>query len=375
VNCVRIARLALAVGLPALALAAVDEQQLLDELRKTKAEISLVRVLAEEPLVVVVTGAPGKPGAPPEWAKGELLGVFARRGERVVPISIIPNSDFPTAIWIGRQGPDSITFALGEPDDRIQSDSLKIFFDPKTLFPKRITRFAPVRVRRITTAAGVVTLVGSDGKQDFTARERSGAWTVTAAKAPPLPPARPAVNTDEIPPMPVSTIGEFEEARPDRARHLSDSDVREVSERIGPSQQVGPRIWAGKTFFDQGGSIGVGDIGYIDPSKKDWVFLHIPQMADWSTSALLVETDTIWAGLVRTGEGVPLSGGLLRYDRASHEAQVIPVAGVIDRILRVAKQIYCGTSGGFAIVDQSTAREFQFDPQLDGSYLVVPALP
>lgn len=371
-NCVRIARLALAVGLPALAMAAVDEQQILDELRKTKAEISTVRVLAEEPLVVVVTGASGKRGAPAEWARGELLGVFARRGESIVPISIVPNSDFPTAIWIKRQSSDSITFALGDPDEGVQSDSLKIFFDPKNWFPKRMARFAPVRMRRVTMAAGGVTLVGSDGKQDFTARERNGAWSVTAAKALPMPTARPAAITEEIPPMPVSTIGEFEEARPDRVRHLSDEDERSVTEKIGPSQQVGPRIWAGRTFFDEAGSVGVGDIGYYDPLKKDWAFLHIAQMADWSTSALLVESDMIWAGLVQIGSGVPVSGGLLRYDVASHEAAVIPVTRVIDKIMHVGKQIYCGTSGGFAVVDQGRAREFEFDPQLDGSVVVAP---
>ena len=369
-NCVRIAWLAPALILPAFATAALNDQ-LLDEFRKTKADVSEVRVLAQDPLVVALTGQEDKLDHPPQWAKGELLGVFAHRGEQIVPISILPNTDFPTAVWIKRHGPDFITFGLADPDDRIETDDLKIFFDSRMFLPKRILHFAPVRVRRITAAAGVVTLVGSDGEQDFTARERNGVWTVTAAKAPPQPPVRPPANLGEIPPMPVSTIGQFEEARPDRARHLSEEEVRQVTEKVGPAEQVGARIWVGKTFYDLNGSLGVGDVGYYDSSTQNWTFLHIPQLADWSASALLVENDLIWVGLVQNGEGIPTPGGLLRYDRAGKTATVLPVLGNIDRIVRAGKQIYCGTSGGFAVVDPPDVKEFHFEPQLNGSYLIV----
>ena len=65
--------------------------------------------------------------------------------------------------------------------------------------------------------------------------------------------------------------------------------------------------------------MGVGDIGYFDTVTQDWVFLHIPEMAEWSASALLVELNAIWVGLVHQGDDGNTPGGLLRYDRASHK--------------------------------------------------------
>ena len=96
-------------------------------------------------------------------------------------------------------------------------------------------------------------------------------------------------------------------------------------------------------------------------------------MADWSTSALLVEADAIWVGLVRHSEGPPEPGGLLRYSLASHQATVIPLPDVIDKIIRVRNRLYCGTSRGFAILENDRLSRFEFSPQLNGSYAVTPA--
>jgi len=40
-------------------------------------------------------------------------------------------------------------------------------------------------------------------------------------------------------------------------------------------------------------------------------------MADWSTTAILVDEDAVWIGLADRLEGADRSGGLLRYDRKS----------------------------------------------------------
>ena len=361
--------------LAALPLAAADEAQLLAQFRKTKPEVSQVHVMAEQPLLVAVTGPQGSRPTPSTWARGELLGVFARQGDQIVQISIVPNDDYPTAVWIDRQTPDSITFGLADPDFGARSDSLKIFFDPKTQFPKRIVRFAPVHIRRITLAAGVLTVVGSDGKQDFTARERNNVWRVTSSPAAATAPSTaraPAESILQIPPMPVSTFGEFEQARPEKARQAPQGAV--IAETIGPYQKVATRIWVGKTFHESEDSVGVGDIGYYDEATQDWVFLHLPEMADWSASALLVEPDAIWTGLVRNSEGAGTSGGLLRYDRATHKVTTIALPDVIDKITQVGRTIYCGTSGGFAVVEMGRAKRYEFSPQLDGAYIVTPVL-
>jgi hypothetical protein len=354
-----------ALALLALPLAAADDAQLLAEFHKTKPEVSQVHVLQEQPLLVAVTGQRGT------WERGELLGVFAQRGEQIVPISILPNEEFPIGVRIERQTSDSITFALAD-DYGVRSLNLKIFFDPKTYFPKRIVRFAPVRVRRIIMAAGTLTVTGNDGKQDFTAHERNGVWRVTAAPAIPPSPTPSLTSVAQVAPLPVSTLGQFEHARPEKAKRSAIAGAAQINEEIGPYQREGGKIWIGKTFYDAEGAVGVGDIGYFEPATDAWTFLHIPEMADWSASALLVESDAIWVGLLHKGEGAGDSGGLLLYDRTTRRATTIPLPDVIDKIIRVGKQVYCGTSGGFAVVEEGRARRLEFTPQLDGSYVITP---
>jgi hypothetical protein len=358
----------------ALPLAAADDAQLLARFQETKPDVAEVHVIQEEPLLVAVTGRQLGRKTRADWPRGELLGVFAHRGEKVVQISMQANAEFPTEVWVDRQSSDSITFGLADPADGVLSDNLKIFFDPKNYIPIRILHFAPVHVRTIRLTNGVITLAGNDGKQDFAAQEKNGVWRVTVASGVPQPAARPPLvpSTAPVPQMPVSTIAQFEEARPARAREIPAEAPREVEEKVGPYQRAVKKIWVGKTFYDFKELVGVGDIGYFDETTQNWVFLHIPEMADWSTSALLVEADTVWAGLVQNGEGIQVPGGLLRYNLTTHKATLVPLQDVIDKIISFHGRIYCGTSRGFAIVEQDKVRRFEFVPQLDGAYVVRP---
>ena len=350
-------------GLAILPLVAAEDGQLLDEFRKTKADASQVHVIAESPLVVAVTGRK-------TWEKGELLGVFALRDGRAVPISILPNEGEPALVFVNRQTSDSVTLGLVDPDIREHFDNIKIFFDPKNYFPRRIVRFSPVRITRITSAAGVVTLYGSNESEDFIARERSGAWHITASRAT-QPATRPSLESvAQVDPMPVSTFGEFEKARPNRAKQIPQGGV--IAETAGPFQKVGTKIWVGKAFTDSADSAGVGDIGYYDETAHSWNFLHLPEMVDWSASALLVETAAIYVGLARFSDGTATSGGLLRYDRESKKVTRIDISNEIEKIIRVGPRLYCGTSDGFAIVDGEHVRRFEFSLQMDGTYAITP---
>jgi hypothetical protein len=358
----------------ALPLAAADNAQLLAQFREIKPDVAEVHVIQETPLLVAVTGTQLARKTRADWGRGELLGVFAQRGDRIVQISIQPNKEFPTEVWIDRQSPDSITFGLADPADGVLSDDLKIFFDPKNYIPIRILHFSPVHVRTIRLVSGFITLEGNDGKQDFTAQEKNGVWRVTVSAGIQAPTAKPPLvpSAAPVPAMPVSTIAQFEQARPARAGEIPAETPREVDEKVGPYQRTGKKIWIGKTFYDFKELVGIGDIGYFDETTQNWVFLHIPEMADWSTSALLVEPDTIWAGLVQNGEGIQVPGGLLRYNLTTHKATSLPLPDVIDKIISFRTRIYCGTSRGFAIVEQDKVRSFEFIPQLDGSYVVTP---
>jgi hypothetical protein len=361
--CVRIARFLLFAAALSLPILAADYPQLLAEFQKTRPEVTAVHVIAETPLVVAVTG----PQQPNQhlWSEGELLGVFAHRGSGIVPIAVVPNQDETTDVRIADQTAGSISLALG------RGAALKMFFDPKTYFPKRIVRFAPVQVTRIGVVAGVLTLTGTDGKQDFTAKETNGTWRISTAPATPPAPARKVENEAQVTAMPQSMPWEFEKARPQFSKQ---GTGWRINEEIGPFQRAGTRLWVGKTFYDGERLSGVGDIGYYDLPTQKWEFLHVPEMADWSTSALLVEPDTIWVGRVSHGEDTNRPGGLLKYDRATHRASVIPLPDTIEKIVRVGKRLYCGTSAGFAIVDLDRAKRYEFTPQIDGSYAITPVM-
>ena len=93
-----------------------------------------VHVIAESPLLVAATGQQG-------WGKGELLGVFAHRGEQIVNISMVPNDNFPTGVRIDSETADSITFALGDPD--LREHTRIPDFRPEDLFPEADGAFRP----------------------------------------------------------------------------------------------------------------------------------------------------------------------------------------------------------------------------------------
>src|SRR5690242_5893031 len=131
----------LTAALIAMPLAAADYPQLLAEFQKTKSDASAVHVIVESPLLVAVTGPQDSREPASAWGEGELLGVFAHRGDRIVPISVLPNDVAPATVKVQHETADSITLAFG-----MRGDSIKIFFDPKTYFPRRIVRFAPVQV-------------------------------------------------------------------------------------------------------------------------------------------------------------------------------------------------------------------------------------
>lgn len=360
--------LACAFLLLAIPLVADDNSQILAEFQKNQPGITQAHIIVDHPLLVAVSGSGTG------WERGQLLGVFARRGDRLVPITIQTNKEFPTQVWVQSQTPDSVTLGLADPNYGHLSMNLEVFYDPKTFFPKRIVQFAPVHIHSIRAAAGVITLTGSDGIQEFTMRERNGAWQVSTGPEPAnrtMPP--PFKNVAPVAAMPVSTIAQFEATRPDRDRHVPSEAPLQVDEKVGPYQREGKKIWVGKTFYDAGGSVGIGDIGYYDDANGAWTFLHIPQMADWSASALLVEPDTVYAGLVRYNESSPESGGLLRYNLATKQATVTPLPDVIEKIMPFQGKVYCGTNDGFSILDQDgSVHRFTVMPKLDGAYAVTP---
>src|SRR5207247_8520451 len=95
---------------------------------------------------------------------------------------------------------------------------------------------------------------------------------------------------------------------------------------------VDGRVWLGKRFYDGEGSTGVGALGYFDIAQQKFVFLDIPEIVDWSVSAILVERQTVWAGLQNNPEGASRSGGLLRHDLNTSSTHIYPIEDLVQQI-------------------------------------------
>ena len=76
-----------------------------------------------------------------------------------------------------------------------------------------------------------------------------------------------------------------------------------VQETVESFQQVGDRMWFGKSFYDAEGDTGIGALGWLDQAGI-YTFLKIPALVPWSVSALLVEPPGVWAGLTHRGEEI-----------------------------------------------------------------------
>jgi hypothetical protein len=172
-------------------------------------------------------------------------------------------------------------------------------------------------------------------------------------------------------PMRQSTYDEFARARPGRvANGYGEGTLME--EQPGPYQIVGSRIWFGKTFYDGEDRSGVGALGYFDTRTSQYGFLQIPELADWSVSAILIEEDAAWMGLVNRGEGEDIGGGLIRYAFKSGTSHRLFSDEVVHHIVRWKDGVYVATKNGAYLVQENRlVKRYQVEPDIDNRFLIV----
>ncbi len=172
-------------------------------------------------------------------------------------------------------------------------------------------------------------------------------------------------------PMPQSSYEEFARARPRRVANGYGSDT-DLEEEPGPYQIAGSRIWFGKTFYDGEGTSGVGGLGYFDTETSQYGFLQLPELADWSVSAILVEEDAAWTGLVGHPEGEDYGGGLIRYDFKSGSSHRFPTEEVVYQIVRWKDRVYVATKNGAYLVQENRlVRRYRVEPDIDNRFMIV----
>ena len=94
----------------------------------------------------------------------------------------------------------------------------------------------------------------------------------------------------------------------------------------------------------------------------------IPELANWSVSALFVETDVVWAGLVTYPEGATRSGGLIRYNLSTRNVRRYDLPDSTLTMFRQNDAFFIGTSNGLYILRNNRLTRFRFEPDLNGKF-------
>lgn len=178
--------------------------------------------------------------------------------------------------------------------------------------------------------------------------------------------------------LPKSTFEELARYRPRAARphQRSGLPINEnyifETEGIGPFQIFENRFWFGKTFHDGEGHTGIGGFGYFDLAETRFVLISPPEIVGSSVSALLVEDEEIWLGLVGYGTAGSSSDGLLQYSRFSGGVDQFDVDEVITQIKRWRGALYLATTNGLFVLQENYLTRYDFEPNLDRGTAIVP---
>lgn len=167
-------------------------------------------------------------------------------------------------------------------------------------------------------------------------------------------------------PLPQSTYDDFAKARPGRVVDI-------IEETIGPVQLEGDKLWFGKTFYDGEGNSGVGGFGYFDTKDRQFHLFLPPEVADFSISAILVEPDTVWMGILHSGEWGGSPAGVLRYDRKTHTVHKYDLPDDVNDIVASGNRILASTSSGIAVIEGDETARYFVDRTTDGRLRIAQA--
>ena len=273
-------------------------------------------------------------------------------------------SDYEVRYTVERADEHSLVLSQSDPDYGVDQGSVKLFFDTRSKRLHKQIDFETVQDLSFADDAQAQAVLGvsAGGLASLRAR-RVFAARLDDAAARALPPplaARP----------PQSTYLEFARARPQRVENGYSEDSTSIDEAVGPYQEGADGFWFGKTFYDGEGASGVGGIGSVNAAGV-YQMLRIPELFDWSVSALLVEADTIWVARVAHPEAADQSGGLLRYNRRSRRARVHPVSDVITSIARADGALFLGTTHGVYLFRRGARFRYRMEPDIKGQLTVV----
>jgi hypothetical protein len=171
-------------------------------------------------------------------------------------------------------------------------------------------------------------------------------------------------------PLPQSNRQEWTVRRPDDARAIFPASTAQISEEIGPHQVEEDRLWFGKTFYNGEGDTGVGGFGYFDAGSLSYKLYAPAEIWKWSVSALLLEPDAAWLGLSHYDEGWGMSGGLLRWDRATQSVRHFNLKATSHQIVQWHDALYLATDEGIEVLHDNQVDRYIVDAAPNGKFQI-----
>lgn len=90
--------------------------------------------------------------------------------------------------------------------------------------------------------------------------------------------------------------------------------------------------------------------------------LDTPLVRQWTVAAVLVEKDSVFAGLVDPAQHDTRSGGLLRYHRASRRVTLYSVPDPIHSLARAGGHLFLGTTRGAYLLKDGAFTRIVYTP-------------
>lgn len=320
-------------------------------------------------LIVRASRQAGERCAGARWHRDrrDAFGVFLMdraRADRVWLLAMLPQPADDGSLRVERADASSLVLWEGDDGYGFGRGRVKLFIDAPT---RRLVDRVEYGID-----VGMSDIVRADDRLCATFRRTrtagvlacasGGRFAIESTVALGPPSTDPATAPPELPPLPQSTWDEFAAVRPDRVANGYRRDVTVIEERAGPWQRVGDRIWFGRTFYDGEGTTGVGAIGRFDLASRSFSFISPEALRPWSASALLIEDDVAWVGLVRHPEGADYGHGLLRVHLTDRNTGLTPIADMITGIVRWRGALYVATTNGVYVVDGRALRRYRLEP-------------
>jgi hypothetical protein len=126
--------------------------------------------------------------------------------------------------------------------------------------------------------------------------------------------------------------------------------------------------------IDGEGNSGVGGFGYSDATDQQYHLFDPPEVVNYAISAIHVDPETVWMGILQSGEYGPCSAGVLRFDRKTQAMRKYDLPDPIYGFVASEDRLLAYTGGfGIAVIEGNQTTRYFVDRTTDGRLRVAEA--